>query len=117
MSVSTRSRAIDPQRSSGTVQASETGATIPRRPGEQSTRRGVQNLSLTTKITNDSKVTKNKNYILFRVLRDLRAIVVAFYIAFDTRGTGTTGLSGSGVKSSPGLMNRSASNLYCLSYS
>src|SRR6266566_3747744 len=29
----------------------------------------------------------------------------------------TTGASGSGVKSSPGLMNRSSSNLYCFSYS
>ena len=35
-------------------------------------------------------------------------------MAVPTRGGGA-GFSGSGVKSSPGLMNRSLSNLYCLS--
>src|SRR5205823_14582186 len=32
-------------------------------------------------------------------------------------GVVTTGVSGSGVKSSPGVMNRSCSKWYCLSYS
>ena len=36
-------------------------------------------------------------------------------IAVPTRGGGTAAFSGSGVKSSPGLINRSISNLYCLS--
>ena len=34
-----------------------------------------------------------------------------------TGGIPTPSFAGSGVKSSPGLMNRSRSNLYCLSYS
>jgi len=40
----------------------------------------------------------------------------SFYISRDVRA-GTSAFGGSGVKSSPGLMKRSRSKLYCLSYS
>jgi hypothetical protein len=56
------------------------------------------------------------HFALTRRLRDLSSLP-RYSASFDRSVAGIFASSGTGVKSSPGLMNRSDSNLYCLSYS